>query len=164
MAKERTSGLTAAAGEHFATAELARRGFLVTLTRGSAPGIDVLAYLPRTRRTAALQVKTADGKKQSHGKWIMNAKDEDEFAIRSDAFIFVFLPKEFGPAEFSIVPSKIVARTIYSDHRKWESTRGAKGQQRSLSNTMRHFKDPEGKWRNRWDVVMASVEDVGSKP
>ncbi len=151
------SGLVGMSGEHFAAAELARRGYLVTLTRGNAPGIDILAYFPETRRTAALQIKTADGSKKRRGEWIMNQKDEDEAAVRSDAFIFVFLPRDYGAPEYSIVPSIIVARTICADHRIWHSTPGAKGQQRSSTNTIRQFRDPDGLWRDRWDAIASLV-------
>ena len=82
------SGIVGMSGEHFTAAELAHRGYLVTLTRGNAPGIDILAYFPETRDTAALQIKTADGSKKRRGEWIMNQKDEDAAAVRSDAFIF----------------------------------------------------------------------------
>jgi len=149
------SNLVGVAGEHFAAGELARRGFLVTLTRGNAPGIDILAYHPETRKTVALQVKSALGGNQPHGKWIMSQKDEDETAVRSDAFIFIHLPEPPGPPEYSIVPSRTVAKAIYNDHRSWLATPGSKGQQRSTKNTMRHFKDTAGKWRNRWDIILA---------
>ncbi len=141
------SNLVGVAGEHFAAGELARRGFLVTLTRGNAPGIDILAYHPETKKTVALQVKAALGGNQARGKWIMSQKDEDEAAVR--------LPEPPDPAEYSIVPSRTVAKAIYADHRSWLATPGSKGQQRSTKNTMRHFKDPAGKWRDRWDIILA---------
>ena len=53
------ANLTGVAGEHYAAAELARRDFLVTLTRGNAPGIDILAYHLPTEKTLRIQVKTA---------------------------------------------------------------------------------------------------------
>jgi len=148
------SNLVGVAGEHFAAGELTRRGFLVTLTRGNAPGIDILAYHPETKKSVALQVKTASGSNQSIGKWIMSQKDEDEEAVRSDAFIFIRLPELPDLPEYSIVPSQTVAKAIYDDHRRWLATPGSKGQQRSTKNTMRHFKDPAGKWRSRWGIIL----------
>jgi HD-like signal output (HDOD) protein len=72
------ANLVGTAGEHFTAGELSRLGFLVTLTRGNAPGIDILAYHPATQRTVALQVKTAHSSNQPFGTWLMNAKDSDE--------------------------------------------------------------------------------------
>ncbi len=149
------SNLVGVAGEHFAAGELARRGFLVTLTRGNAPGIDILAYHPETKKTLAIQVKAALGSNQARGKWIMSQKDEDKKAVRSDVFIFIRLPAPPDPPEYSIVPSQAVAKAIYDDHRRWLATPGSKGQQRNTKNAMRHFKDPAGKWRDRWGIILA---------
>jgi hypothetical protein len=133
----------------------------VTLTRGNAPGIDILAYNPETKKTVALQVKAALGGNQPRGKWIMSQKDEDEAAVRSDAFIFIHVPEPPDPPEYSIVLSRTVARAIYDDHRRWLATPGSKGQKRSTKNTMRHFKDPAEKWRDRWDIILALAGCVG---
>ena len=148
------ANLTGVSGEYFAAAELSRRGFLVTLTRGNAPGVDLLAYHPTSQKTVAIQVKTALGGKQPRGQWIMNQKDEDQELVRSEAFIFIHIPVLPDPPEFTIVPSKTVAKQIHDDHRAWRETPGAKGQQRSTNNPMRHFKDPNGKHRNKWDIIL----------
>ena len=153
------ANLIGVAGEHFAAGELSRRGFLVTLTRGNAPGIDILAYHPTSQKTVAIQVKTALGSKQPRGQWIMNQKDEDEGTVHSQSFIFVYLPAQpEQPPEYTIVPSKTVAKKIFDDHRAWLRTPGAKGQQRSTSNTMRHFKDPNGDFRDKWDTILSLVD------
>ena len=148
------ANLTGVAGEHFAAAELTRRGFLVTLTRGNAPGVDLLAYHPETQRTVAIQVKTALGSKQKRGHWIMNQKDEDQESVRSQVFIFVYLPKELEqPPEYTVVPSTTVAQIIFNDHQAWQGSPGAKGQQRNAT-PMRQFKDPEGKFLGKWDTIL----------
>jgi len=148
------ANLVGTAGEHFTAAELSRLGFLVTLTRGNAPGIDILAYHPTTQRTVALQVKTAHSSKQPRGKWMMNAKDADETQLRSQAFVLVRFGDPPSPPEFSIVPSVNVARALHSDHKAWEEAPGARGQPHSLKNTIRQFKDTAGDWRNRWDIIL----------
>jgi hypothetical protein len=48
-----------AAGEHAVASELSRRRWAATLTYKGSPEIDVLAWDGETRRTAAIQVKTA---------------------------------------------------------------------------------------------------------
>lgn len=152
-----SSGLTGSAGEHYAAAELHRRGFLVTLTRGNAPGIDILAYHPDTKKTIAIQVKASDGHKKPAGQWILSLKDEDEGAVRSDFFIFVHMPRDFAPAEFTIVPSRDVARKILKEFNDWAATPGHKGQQRDATNRIRMFFDKTGEWRNRWDLILSKA-------
>ena len=148
------ANLVGTAGEHFTAGELSRLGFLVTLTRGNAPGIDILAYHPATRRTVALQVKTAHSSNQRSGTWIMNAKDSDEQHLRSQAFVFVRFGAPPSSPEFSVVRSLTVARQLHRDHSAWEATPGRKGQPRSLKTTIRIFEDSKGKWRDRWDIIL----------
>lgn len=148
-----TSGLIGVAGERFAAAELARRGFLVTLTRGNAPGIDILAYLPETKRTVECQVKATDGSKKPAGEWLLTSKDENRDHLRSKFFIFVYIPGDGAPPQYSIVPSGEVARKIRADFQQWANTPGKKGQQRSVDNTIRKFVDPSGAWRNQWGLI-----------
>ena len=148
-----TSGLAGVAGEHFVAAELARRGYLVTLTRGNAPGIDILAYWPATKKTVACQVKASDGRKKQDGQWILTPKDEDVLALRSDFFIFVYMPTDFGAPQYSIVPSKTVAAQVRAEFEAWLATPGKNGKQRSATNGIRHFFDKQGKWRGRWNLI-----------
>ena len=148
------ANLVGTAGEHLAAGELSRLGFLVTLTRGNAPGIDILAYHPATRRTVALQIKTAHSKKQPPGQWMMNAKDSNESNLRSQAFVLVRFGLHPSTPEFSIVRSVVVARQLHRDHSAWEATPGAGGQAHSTKNTIRIFKDPKGQWRDRWDIIL----------
>ena len=160
------ANLVGTAGEHFTAGELSRLGFLVTLTRGNAPGIDILAYHPATQRTVALQVKTAHSSNQSSGQWMMNAKDSDESNLRSQAFVLVRFGAPPSPPEFSIVRSLTVARQLHRDHSAWEAAPGARGQARSLKNTVRIFKDSKGKWRDRWDIILklAGLSETRSDP
>jgi hypothetical protein len=155
----KTAGLTGVTGEHYVAAELSRRGFLVTLTRGNAPGVDLLAYDPESRRTVACQVKTADG---SRGKrrveWMLKQGDDDPEKVRSDFFIFVFLPADSAPPEFRIVPSKTVAHLVHEDHSQWLSTPGRRGQQHSTENTIRIFRDAERKWLGNWDLILNAAK------
>jgi hypothetical protein len=154
-----TSGLLGVTGEHFVAGELSRRGLLVTLTRGNAPGVDILVFSPRSGVAAALQVKTSQEGKQPRGKWIMNEKDEDAEATRSAAFIFVYIPQLPAPPEFSLAPSRVVADTIHAHHARWLETPGRNGRAHSHKNDMRHFLDVDGKWRDRWDVLEMILED-----
>lgn len=152
-----TCGLSGVAGEHYAAAELARRGFLVTLTRGNAPGIDILAYMPSTKRTVACQVKATDGSKKGPGQWILTPKDEDVSTLRSEFFIFVYLPPEMKPPHYTIVLSLEVARRVRAEFEQWLATPGRNGQQRAATNGVRMFFDKSGEHRERWDLIVAAA-------
>jgi hypothetical protein len=148
------SGLIGVAGEHFAAAELARRGFLVTLTRGNAPGIDILAYWPPTRRTIRCQVKATDGRKhREDGRWMMTQKEEDVTALRSQFFILVYIPGDDTAPHYSIAPSHAVAKQIFEQHRRWEKEPSKKGQPHSKTNPIRMFFDKQGNWRDKWNLI-----------
>jgi hypothetical protein len=49
---------TGIAGEHFVAGELAKRGWIATLTAKNTPAVDVLAQRPASATFAAIQVKT----------------------------------------------------------------------------------------------------------
>lgn len=56
---DRSSRITVGiAGEHFVAGELAKRGWIATLTAKNTPHVDVLAQRPARDRFAAIQVKT----------------------------------------------------------------------------------------------------------
>ena len=149
------------AGEHFVAAELARRGFLVTLTRGNAPGVDILAYWPPTQRTVACQVKASDGRRKKTGGWILTPKDEDAKLIRSNFFVFVHMPGDLGAPQYSVVPSATVAAIIRADFEAWVSSPGKNGRKRSPKNGIRHFADKEGKWAGCWNLIEEFAKKQG---
>jgi hypothetical protein len=84
----------------------------------------------------------------------MNAKDADECNLRSQAFVFDRFDAPPSPPEFSVVRSSTVARQLHRTHTAWEATPGASGLAHSLTNRIRIFKDPTGRWRGRWDIIL----------
>ena len=90
------TSLTAAAGEHFVAYLLAARGYVVALTRGGSPSVDVLASDASGKYTLGIQVKTAfwgyrsrvRSPASSHWEFDVGTK---AICNRSDAFIYAFV-------------------------------------------------------------------------
>jgi hypothetical protein len=57
-------GLAGVAGEYSVAAELCRRGYLASITLRNAKGVDILATNATASKTAAIQVKTNQGRKK----------------------------------------------------------------------------------------------------
>jgi hypothetical protein len=141
-------GLAGVAGEYSVAAELCRRGYLASITLRNAKGVDILATNATASKTAAIQVKTNQGRKKC---WLLNQKAEGFYAANF-FYIFVNLETESRHPDFYIVPSKIVADYVKESHSTWLKTPGAKGQARRDSN-MRLFCDKTDSYLNRWDLL-----------
>lgn len=141
-------GLSGIAGEYFVAGELSRRGYIAFITLRNTWGIDILVSNATATRQVAIQVKTNQG---SRPEWVMNKKDE---TFRNDNLFYVFVnlksPEE--RPDFYIVPSNVVADSIYNDHRKWLETPGQKGQPHK-DNPVRQFRDTERQFLERWELL-----------
>jgi hypothetical protein len=138
---------TGVAGEYFVAAELSRRGVVATLTLRNTRGIDILASNADATKSVGIQVKTSQGNRPV---WLMNAKAEVDLA-ENLFYVFVSLPTKGEPL-FYVVPRATVAQFVRDDHSKWLATPGREGQQHGPSN-MRKFKDADGKFKDRWDLL-----------
>ena len=148
MAKDRLSSIqTGVAGEYFVAAELTRRGYVASLTLRNTRGIDILASNGDATKSVGIQVKTGKG---SGLAWILNKKAEADLA-ENLFYVFVKLPEE-GLPTFHVVPRKVVAKYVRDSHTNWLKTPGRGGRQR-VDSDMRQFKDPEGQYRDRWDLL-----------
>ncbi len=86
--------------------------------------------------------------------WLLDKQAESQ---QTDDLFYVFVDlRTDGPYEFYVVPSKVVARYAEETHRIWLRTPGRKGQPHE-DTPMREFKDPEGKFRARWDLLSLNV-------
>ena len=142
------TALGGVAGEYFVAGELSRLGYIASITLRNTRGIDILASNAPGSRQVAIQVKTNQGSKP---EWVLSKEGESFYA---DKLFYVFVNLE-SPNErpiFCIVPSKIVADFIRSDHQRWVDTPGKRGQ-RHKNNPVRKFRDPEGRFRERWDLL-----------
>lgn len=138
---------TGIAGEYFVAAELSRRGYVASITLRNTRGIDVLASNTDATKSVGIQVKTCQGSKPD---WMMNRKAEADLA-QNLFYVFVCLPAA-GEPTFYVVPRSDVAKYVRDSHQKWLGTPGRKGQLHRDTD-MRRFKDPDGKYKGRWDLL-----------
>jgi len=146
--KERlNSVLSGVSGEYLTAGELSRRGYIASITLRNSKGVDILATDEKAKRSVAIQVKCRYSKGTA---WVLNEKAEKYYAPN---LFYAFVSLNYGkPADFYIVPSKVVAETIKKHNRKWLKTRGRKGQMHNQTS-MRTFRDDEQKFLNRWDLL-----------
>jgi hypothetical protein len=140
--------LAGVSGEYFVAAELSRRGYICSVTLKNTKGIDILVCNEEATRTIGVQVKTNQINKS---EWILNEKSE-KLIDENIFYVFVNLRKVDELPEFYIVPSKVVAKFTSTNHKKWLSGKGKKGQKRNDS-TMRKFRDLDKEFLNRWDLL-----------
>jgi hypothetical protein len=139
--------LVGIAGEHFVAAELSRRGYVASITLRNTRGIDVLASNRDATKSVGIQVKTKLG---DEPKWIMSKKAETDLAPN---LFYVFVAfRDFEPPQFFIVPRDVVAKFVRENHQQWLSAPGRGGRAHQDSD-MRHFHDPAGAYRDRWDLL-----------
>jgi hypothetical protein len=65
---KRPTALTAAAGEHFVAFKLSAMGYLVAMTRGGSPTVDLLVGDLSGEAAISIQVKTSSGARRSN-RW-----------------------------------------------------------------------------------------------
>lgn len=112
MAKRRDTQISGARGVFLAAAELAGRGFIVSLTSRSAAGADLLVTDTKCKRAYTVQVKAAKG----NAKYWPVAKNAAQVKSPTHKYVFVNnLSKD--KQDFYVVPSTTVARGVAVDKR-----------------------------------------------
>jgi hypothetical protein len=81
---------------------------------------------------------------------MLNKKAEADLA-ENLFYVFVCLPQSGLPL-FYVVPRNVVAQYIRDSHQEWLATPGRGGHQH-VDNDMRRFKDPNGLYRDRWELL-----------
>lgn len=140
--------LAGVAGEYYVAAELSKRGYIASITLRNTKGVDILCSNYETSKAVGIQVKTNSGSKRS---WILSQKAENYFADNL-FYVFVNLNNNLEYPTFFIVPSKIVSKYCDESHKRWLETPG-KRVKTHTDNPIRNFKDTEGKYLNRWDLI-----------
>jgi len=141
------------AGEYFVAAELSRRGYVATLTLRSTRGIDILASDADSTRSVGIQVNTSQYKSPT---WLASKKAEDSELAENLFFVFVSLNGLSEPS-YHVVPRHVVVKHLRENHERWLSQPRRDGKPRK-DTSMREFRDPEGKYRNRWDLLGLDVK------
>ena len=151
--------LSGVAGEYFVAAELSRQGLIASITLRNTKGIDILASNSDASRQVGIQVKTNQSGRTG---WVLNRKAEDYFA-ENLFYVFVNLREANGRPDFYVVPSTVVAKVVKEGHREWLATPGRRGQKHS-NTSMRMFRDPHGKYLERWDLLELSKQPPEERP
>jgi hypothetical protein len=146
--KELSHGLSGTAREYYAAAELARRGFLATITNRNAERVDILAAKPNSGRALKIQVKTIQGENK---RWVLRDKSEGDHGP-GFFYIFVRLGHIGTRPDFYIVPSAIVEDAVKVGHAAWLSGTKKDGSARKNSS-MRKFSDSAGIYKEAWKLL-----------
>jgi hypothetical protein len=134
------------AGEFAVLSQLALRGYDANMTLGRTKGVDILVSNPKTVRMLKLEVKTNFRSSRSAGSnsrlfghflsaWMMNEKHE-AMRDRDLFYCFVNISEDTKQFRFFIVPSRIVADYVSTQHKIWLDEKAT----HSRENTMRMFR------------------------
>lgn len=143
-----TSLLSGVAGEYYVAAELTKLGYIASITLRNTKGVDILCSNADATKSVAIQVKT---NRRSGRHWVLNSKCEDYYADNL-FYVFVCLNDNLKSPDYFIVPSKLVANTTKTSHVEWLEAPGKNGQKHN-DNPIRHFRDEEEEYLNRWDLL-----------
>ncbi len=132
-----SSVITGAAGEHFAMAELLRRGLVAAKAPEGVPNFDIVITDIDGERLAAIQVKTRRDFKGGDKGWHMKAKHEKMTSERM-FYVFVDLGKdETSQVSFYVLPSKEVAYVCKRSHENWLEIPSVKGKPHGVTEMRR---------------------------
>lgn len=150
---QRTTAITATAGEHYVAYCLAHRGLIPALTRGGSPNVDILVSSQDGRRSVALQVKTASSakrdfkRKKTANYWLWDV-GQKALSMSGERLLYAFVDLRddaddgCGPTVF-IVPSEKVREQVKPD------------------DTRFMFWIEEGQeieYEERWDLILDLLE------
>ncbi len=130
------TGLTGLAGAHFVCGELARNGWIPTLTMGNMPKIDVIAVRLDPQKAVAVQVKTLKAQNRGTG-WLIKKENIDSTIF----YLLVEMPEDGIAPKFFVLNAFEMER--YSDGHP----------------TMNSVKIPrmdEGSFLGRWERLLTN--------
>jgi hypothetical protein len=136
--------LVGVAGEYFVAAELSRRGYIASISMRNTRGIDILATNEEATRSITIQCKA---NQDGGASWILNKKSED-FAPQNHFYVFVALTSPEERPRYHVVPASVVADYTTRTHREWLA-----GDKRRKDSAIRNFRDKEGAYLDRWDLL-----------
>jgi len=140
--------LTGVAGEYFVAAELSRRGHIASISLRNTRGIDILATNQDGSRSVTIQCKASQ---KTQKRWVLSDKSE-AFVSSTHFYVFVLLGAAGERPRYHVVPSRVVAKHLKADHKKWINTPG-KGGRMHVDNPVRVFTDMDDKYLDRWDLL-----------
>lgn len=152
------------AGEFATLSQLALEGKVANLTLGHTKGVDILVADPEQNgKMYKLEVKSVRNKKTGQNKlfgkvlsWRMQKKNE---LLKDKDLFYCFVNiRDQEPTkviDFYIVPSAVVADTLYRDHRKWLAA-DSTHKDTDIRAFLLRFDNPNNKpyfkkYHNNWD-------------
>ena len=148
MDKRLEPTLVGVAGEYLVAGELTLRGYIASITLRNSRGIDIIASNADGSRSVSIQVKTNSNGQKS---WILSKKAE-KFYSENHYYVFVALHELEQRPHFHIVPSKVAAEHVSTNHAAWLKGTKRDGSARKDSS-MRKFSDYENKYLEAWEHI-----------
>ena len=155
--------LRGAAGEYLVLSRLLEQGLLAAPAPRGVRKVDILVNFIDGGNPKLVQVKTTMGSAKKG--WWLHKHHED---IRDEDLFYCFVDFGVPHGEVYVIPAKVVAETIKSDHETWLATPGKKGQlhkdtdgRRMRSET---FTKPDGwmdKYRENWSQLLPTQKSDG---
>jgi hypothetical protein len=143
-------------GEHYAAAELARRGWAPALTRDGLERTDILAVkTDGVRRLVEVQVKTAMNSGWKDVNWPLGEKSQQASASEAEYFVMVGVLTELRvPPRFFVVPRAHVAAAAWITHQHWLTEPGVPAGKRNVSAARaRVYVRTFEAYEDRWDLL-----------
>jgi hypothetical protein len=141
-----------AAGEHYVTAEIHRRGAYGSPFAGNVPHWDIVAMDAEHKRHIDIQVKT----KNHPGRWAASTRDgrlHPEPRVDEHQFwVLVDLSKD--APEYYVVPAWWMEHHIFTAYEAYLAKRGGTRPGKNPKSTDWSILPHEvEQWRDRWDVL-----------
>ncbi|MGB9303329.1 MAG: hypothetical protein WCB92_06540 [Mycobacterium sp.] len=147
-----------AAGEHYVTAELNRRGGYATPFAGNMPGIDIVAFDTDREHFVTIQVKA----KGPGGRWVTTIPryahpeypeygDSPRPLSNNEFWVLVDLTGE--SPDYYVFPAQWLETDICAHFQEWLTECGGKRPRNPASRDWSIDLSRVAQWRNRWDVL-----------
>ncbi|MFE6967205.1 hypothetical protein ACFVAJ_19120 [Agromyces sp. NPDC057679] len=151
-------------GEHYAAAELARRGWAPAFTRDGLARTDILAVMTEgvDRRLVEIQVKATRHVVGGRISWMLGEKAQMPSLHDREFFVLVAVPLQADvPPRFFVVPRTHLAAAAWIQHMAWLTDPSIPAGARNASvNQARVSVDVFTAYESRWDFLMLDDPDV----
>ena len=150
MASNRSNTqLTGSAGEFMVAGELARRGWISSITPVGIERTDILAQHSGSGQLATVQVKTAN----PGNAFRLSPKAEVPARKWTEWYVFVELRVLAERPRFFIVPTNVVSAIVYVGHRIWLSGTKRDGSPRKDSAGRAISANQIDSYEDAWDLL-----------
>lgn len=155
MAQKIDTSLTGAAGEHLVLSRLLSKGFLAAQAPRGARKVDILVNFIDGGEPFLIQVKARQ--RGGDGGWHMGEKHESQ---PDEDLFYCFVDFEPQSPTVHVIPAKVVAETLKTDHQIWLDTPGKNGQAHNPTAFRRLRPNPNGKELGWMDEFLENWEQL----